>query len=148
MFLPRLALSYCELRVFRFPGASRLRFFPSYGTCAEKLKEAGEKEEDFQKNLLKEQNAKAKATGGTEYSYDALFNALVSTEGKNGKKYKEIEQGLKKYGKEDSAIKTSMKSRLKTAYLNSRGNDRLTKKYSDLLRDFGVDTQTIKGWLE
>lgn len=117
-------------------------------TYKKQLKEAGEKEEDFQKNLLKEQNAKAKATGGTEYSYDALFNALVSTEGKNGKKYKEIEQGLKKYGKEDSAIKTSMKSRLKTAYLNSRGNDRLTKKYSDLLRDFGVDTQTIKGWLE
>jgi hypothetical protein len=117
-------------------------------TYKKQLKEAGEKEEDFQKNLLKEQNAKAKATGGTEYSYDALFNALVSTEGKNGKKYKEIEQGLKKYGKDDSAIKTSMKSRLKTAYLNSRGNDRLTKKYSDLLRDFGVDTQTIKGWLE
>lgn len=117
-------------------------------TYEKQLKEAGEKEEDFQKNLLKEQNAKAKATGGTEYSYDALFNALVSTEGKNGKKYKEIEQGLKKYGKDDSTIKTSMKSRLKTAYLNSRGNDRLTKKYSDLLRDFGVDTQTIKGWLE
>ena len=117
-------------------------------TYKKQLKEAGEKEEDFQKNLLKEQNAKAKATGGTEYSYDALFNALVSTEGKNGKKYKEIEQGLKKYGKDDSAIKTSMKSRLKTAYLNSRGNDRLTKKYSDLLRDFGVETQTIKGWLE
>lgn len=117
-------------------------------TYKKQLKEAGEKEEDFQKNLLKEQNAKAKATGGTEYSYDALFNALVSTEGKNGKKYKEIEQGLKKYGKEDSAIKTSMKSRLKTAYMNSRGNDRLTKKYYDLLRSFGVDTQTIKGWLE
>lgn len=117
-------------------------------TYKKQLKEAGEKEEDFQKNLLKEQNAKAKATGGTEYSYDALFNALVSTEGKNGKKYKEIEQGLKKYGKDDSTIKKSMKSRLKTAYLNSRGNDRLTKKYSDLLRSFGVDTQTIKGWLE
>lgn len=117
-------------------------------TYKKQLKEAGEKEEDFQKNLLKEQNAKAKATGGTEYSYDALFNALVSTEGKNGKKYKEIEQGLKKYGKDDSAIKKSMKSRLKTAYMNSRGNDRLTKKYYDLLRSFGVDTQTIKGWLE
>lgn len=117
-------------------------------TYKKQLKEAGEKEEDFQKNLLKEQNAKAKATGGTEYSYDALFNALVSTEGKNGKKYKEIEQGLKKYGKDDSTIKKSMKSRLKTAYLNSRGNDRLTKKYSDLLRSFGVDTQTIKGWLK
>lgn len=117
-------------------------------TYKKQLKEAGEKEEDFQKNLLKEQNAKAKATGGTEYSYDALYNALVSTEGKNGKKYKEIEQGLKKYGKDDSTIKTSMKSRLKTAYMNSRGNDRLTKKYSDLLRSFGVDTQTIKGWLE
>lgn len=117
-------------------------------TYKKQLKEAGEKEEDFQKNLLKEQNAKAKATGGTEYSYDALYNALVSTEGKNGKKYKEIEKGLKEYGKDDSTIKKSMKSRLKTAYLNSRGNDRLTKKYSDLLRDFGVDTQTIKGWLE
>lgn len=117
-------------------------------TYKKQLKEAGEKEEDFQKNLLKEQNAQARAKGGTVYSYDALYNALVSTEGKNGKKYKEIEQGLKKYGKDDSAIKSSMKSRLKTAYLNSRGNDRLTKKYYDLLRSFEVEAQTIKGWLK
>lgn len=113
------------------------------------LKEAGVKDAEIDAGILEARNRQAALNGETAYDYDTLYAYLVS-EGKNGKTYREIEKGLKKYGKEDGNIKSAMKSRAKKDYIAAavRGNEKQTETYAKILRNLGMSNRDILDLIE
>ena len=104
-------------------------------------------ETTFINNVLNAQNEYAEKTGGTVISTKELFNEMLN----NGqsKKYKEIYEGLKKYGKTDENIENSISSYssdIRKLYYEARYNGDYNnyEKYRKQLLNVGVTPESME----
>nr|DAI22107.1 MAG TPA: hypothetical protein [Caudoviricetes sp.] len=118
----------------------------SYNEIKKEAVNSGMKESTFINNVLNAQNEYAEKTGGTVISTKELFNEMLN----NGqsKKYKEIYEGLKKYGKTDENIENSISSYssdIRKLYYEARYNGDYNnyEKYRKQLLNVGVTPESM-----
>ena len=119
----------------------------SYNEIKKEAVNSGMKESTFINNVLNAQNEYAEKTGGTVISTKELFNEMLN----NGqsKKYKEIYEGLKKYGKTDENIENSISSYssdIRKLYYEARYNGDYNnyEKYRKQLLNVGVTPESME----
>lgn len=118
----------------------------SYNEIKKEAVNSGMSEATFINNVLNAQNEYAEKTGGTVISTKELFNEMLN----NGqsKKYKEIYEGLKKYGKTDENIENSISSYssdIRKLYYEARYNGDYNnyEKYRKQLLNIGVTPESM-----
>lgn len=119
----------------------------SYNEIKKEAVNSGMSETTFINNVLNAQNEYAEKTGGTVISTKELFNEMLN----NGqsKKYKEIYEGLKKYGKTDENIENSISSYssdIRKLYYEARYNGDYNnyEKYRKQLLNVGVTPESME----
>lgn len=119
----------------------------SYNEIKKEAVNSGMKESTFINNVLNAQNEYAEKIGGTVISTKELFNEMLN----NGqsKKYKEIYEGLKKYGKTDENIENSISSYssdIRKLYYEARydGDYNNYEKYRKQLLNVGVTPESME----
>ena len=119
----------------------------SYNEIKKEAVNSGMSETTFINNVLNAQNAYAEKIGGTVISTKELFNEMLN----NGqsKKYKEIYEGLKKYGKTDENIENSISSYssdIRKLYYEARYNGDYNnyEKYRKQLLNVGVTPESME----
>ena len=118
----------------------------SYNEIKKEAVNSGMSETTFINNVLNAQNEYAEKTGCTVISTKELFNEMLN----NGqsKKYKEIYEGLKKYGKTDENIENSISSYssdIRKLYYEARYNGDYNnyEKYRKQLLNVGVTPESM-----